>query len=187
VSIHGVLLAAGAGSRMGMPKALVRDPEGESWLARATAVLLDGGCAAVTVVLGAAADEARHLVPDGVDAVDVVVAEDWETGMAASLRGGLAAADRTSATAALIHLVDLPDVTAEVVRRVLAHGGHPGELARATYDRRPGHPVLIGRDHWPQLVAAVTGDEGARTYLADHATILVECGDLASGQDVDAR
>lgn len=185
--IHGLLLAAGAGSRMGMPKALMRDPDGEPWLGRAVAVLVDGGCAAVTVVLGAASDEARPLVPDHLGTVDVVVAEDWETGMAASLRAGLTAAADTGSTAALIHLVDLPDVTAEVVRRVLAHGDHPAELARATYDGRPGHPVLIGRDHWPQLLAVVAGDEGARTYLADHGTVLVECGDLASGQDVDAR
>ena len=184
MSIHGVLLAAGAGSRMGMPKALVRDPDGDAWLTRAIAVLIDGGCVAVTVVLGAAAEEARPLVPDG---VDTVVAEDWESGMAASLRAGLTAAAGTDATAALIHLVDLPDVTAEVVRRVLAQGDRPDELARAAYDRRPGHPVLIGRDHWPQLVTGLTGDEGARSYLADHRTVLVECGDLASGHDVDAR
>ncbi len=184
MSIHGVLLAAGAGSRMGMPKALARDADGEAWLARGVAVLLDGGCGAASVVLGAAADEARALVPDG---VDVVVAEDWETGVAASLRAGLTAAEATDSTAALIHLVDLPDVTGDVVRRVTAHGDHPAGLARAAYDGTPGHPVLIGRDHWPPLLAAVTGDEGARTYLAEHGTVLVECGDLATGQDVDHR
>jgi len=182
--IHGLVLAAGAGSRMGMPKALVRGDDGEAWVARAVGVLRDGGCADVTVVLGAAAAEASALVPDG---IGVVVAEDWASGLSASLRSGLTAVAGTDATAAVVHLVDLPDVTADVVRRVIAVGAKPEVLARATYDGRPGHPVLIGRDHWPAITGAVAGDEGAKRYLAERPTALVECGDLASGTDVDAR
>ena len=51
-------------------------------------------------------------------------------------------------------LVDLPDVTAEVVRRVSAAGDGPRALARATYDGWPGHPVLLGRDHWAGVPVA---------------------------------
>jgi CTP:molybdopterin cytidylyltransferase MocA len=58
-------------------------------------------------------------------------------------------------------------------------------LRRAAYDGRPGHPVLLGRDHWTGVVAAATGDQGARTYLTTHDVELVECGDLATGDDVD--
>lgn len=182
--IHGLLLAAGAGSRMGMPKALVEDEDGRPWLTRAVDVLRDGGCADVTVVLGAAASQASALVPVGTGSV---VAEDWASGMSASLRAGLVALAGSGATAALVHLVDLPDVTADVVRRVLGAGDHAEVLARATYDGRPGHPVLIGRSHWSSIVGEVAGDEGARRYLAGHPTTLVECGDLASGADVDVR
>lgn len=179
----GLLLAAGAGRRMGLPKALVRDASGQPWLTRAVAVLLDGGCASVTVALGASADEARALVPAE---AEVTIAADWETGMGASLRAGLRALEHTAAEAALVHLVDLPDVGAEVVRRVLAQAGDgPDVLARASYDGTPGHPVLLGRDHWGPVSEAAAGDEGARSYLATHATILVECGDLATGADVD--
>lgn len=181
--IHGLLLAAGAGSRMGMPKALVRDEAGEPWLTRAVAVLRDGGCADVTVVLGARAEEAQDLLPAG---VEVVVADDWDSGMAASLRSGLVAIAASAGTAALVHLVDLPDVTADVVRRVAADD-RPGRLARATYDGRPGHPVLIGRDHWSGVLADARGDRGARGYLARHGVVGVECGDLATGVDVDER
>jgi len=45
--------------------------------------------------------------------------------------------------------------------------------------------VLIGRDHWPGVLASVIGDQGARGYLADHPPTEVECGDLATGRDVD--
>ncbi len=104
--------------------------------------------------------------------------------MGASLRSGLAATD-TRADAVLVTLVDLPDVTAEVVRRVVAAATGPGDLARATYDGTPGHPVLIGRDHWDGVRATASGDKGARDYLAAHDVIAVECGDLATGRDVD--
>jgi CTP:molybdopterin cytidylyltransferase MocA len=87
----------------------------------------------------------------------------------------------------VITLVDLPDVGAEVVRRVVAAGSGPTTLARATYDGSPGHPVVMGRDHWSPAVASARGDAGARTYLAGHEVSGVECGDLATGRDVDRR
>jgi CTP:molybdopterin cytidylyltransferase MocA len=180
--VHGLLLAAGAGSRIGMPKALMRDADGSSWLQRSVATLVDGGCDGVTVVLGARAAEARPLVPDG---ASVVVAEDWADGMSASLRAGLDALGDDDAV--VLSLVDLPDVTAEVIRRVVAAGAGPATLSRAAYDGRPGHPVVIGRDHWAGVVASATGDFGARHYLDAHEVTLVECGDLATGRDQDTR
>lgn len=184
MSVEGVLLAAGAGSRMGMPKALVHDDDGRSWLAHGVETLVEGGCDRVTVVLGASADEAVRLL-DGLG-VDVVIASDWADGMSASLRAGLRALPDDGEVAVVL-LVDLPDVTAEVVRRVVAAGAGPAVLRRAGFDGRPGHPVLIGRDHWAGVLAEASGDEGARSYLRERPVDLVECGDLATGHDVDAR
>lgn len=181
-TVHGLLLAAGAGSRMGTPKALVRDAAGEPWLLRGAETLLEGGCDEVTVVLGAAVEDALPLLEG--TGVDVVVAHDWATGMGASLRAGLAALP-TGAAAALVHLVDLPDVGPDVVARVIG-SGTPDGLVRAAYNGVPGHPVLIGRDHWSGVRETARGDQGARRYLATHPTVLVECGDLASGADVDS-
>jgi CTP:molybdopterin cytidylyltransferase MocA len=175
VTVHGLLLAAGAGRRYGGPKALVPD-----WLTGAVAVLREGGCAAVTVVLGAAVDDV--VVPDG---VAVVVAKDWAEGMGASLRAGIARLGAADDLVALVHLVDLPDVAADVVRRLLADPVEESTLRRAAYGGVPGHPVLLGRAHWPGVVASATGDRGARSYLSTHPTTLVECADLATGRDVD--
>ncbi|MBZ5734582.1 NTP transferase domain-containing protein [Nocardioides sp. TRM66260-LWL] len=174
--VAGLLLAAGAGRRYGRPKALVDD-----WLPRAVEALRDGGCAPVVVVLGAAADEARARVPDG---VRVVVAEGWAEGMGASLRAGLAALP-ADADAVLVTLVDTPDVDARVVARVRSCAVGPHGLARAAYGGRPGHPVLLGRAHWPAVHAGAVGDRGARDVLAAAEVVAVECGDLASGVDVD--
>jgi CTP:molybdopterin cytidylyltransferase MocA len=182
VIVDGLLLAAGAGTRMGRPKALVVGDDGAPWLLASLRRLHDGGCRRVTVVLGAAAEEAAPLL-EGSD-THGVVAPDWAEGMSASLRTGLAALD-TAADAALVTLVDLPDVTADVIGRVVAASTGPDVLARAAYDGTPGHPVLLGRDHWAGVIATATGDQGAREYLRSRDVVLVECGDLATGRDVD--
>lgn len=181
--VHGLLLAAGEGRRFGGPKALARDDDGGSWLARSVRALADGGCDRVSVVLGAGAEQARDLVAPE---VAVIVATRYADGMSASLCAGLDALLASPADAALVSLVDLPDVGAEVVARVLALATGPDVLARAAYDGEPGHPVLLGRDHWPGILATSQGDRGARDYLAGQEVTLVECGDLATGADVDA-
>lgn len=173
---------------MGRPKALLRDAADVPFVDRAVGSLFAGGCATVTVVLGAAADEVRALL-DAVgwlddDALRVVVAEDWAEGMGASLRAGLSAIP-SGPPAALVTLVDLPDVGEEVIRRVLGSGVATTTLARASYDGRVGHPVLIGSAHWSGVAGVATGDRGARDYLSTHEVLLVECGDLATGRDVD--
>ncbi|TFV58636.1 nucleotidyltransferase family protein [Mycobacterium sp. PS03-16] len=172
----GVLLAAGAGTRFGMPKVLAADG---AWLRTAVGALAGGGCDDVVVVLGAAVVE----VPPPARAV---VADDWADGLSASVRAGITAAD--GANFAVLHTVDTPDVGADVVRRVLdAARSAPGGIARAVYrDGRPGHPVAVARRHWPVLLAALSGDAGAGPFLRGRTDVTaVPCGDLATGEDVD--
>ncbi len=183
-TVAGMLLAAGAGRRMGSPKALLRDGAGTAWVVSAARRLHEAGCAPVRVVVGAGAGDVRELLA-GED-VEVVEATGWASGMAASLRAGLAgfAACAPDADAVLVHLVDLPDVGADVLRRV-ARSASRGGLARAVYAGRPGHPVLLGRHHWSEVARSAQGDAGARGYLVAHDVRAVECSDLASGHDVD--
>jgi nicotine blue oxidoreductase len=179
--VAGLLLAAGAGRRFGMPKALVRH-DGQLFVERAADVLHAGGCAPVVVVLGALADDVRTTaVLSGASLVDN---PDWESGMGSSLRVGLSALAPTDATAVLVLPVDTPGVTAAAVRR-LAELASPTALARATYGGAPGHPVLIGRDRWAAVAEMADGDEGARPYLVANPPHEVPCEDIAAGQDVD--
>lgn len=168
---------------MGMPKVLKYDPDGTSWLGRAVDVVRAGGCEQVYVVLGAAVEDAWPLVRGM--AVDVVIAAKWAEGMSASLVAGLAAVRESPADAALIMLVDLPDVTGEVVARLVA-GADASSLRRASYDGVAGHPALLGRDHWGGVMESAVGDFGARPYLEANPHELVECADLATGVDVDS-
>jgi CTP:molybdopterin cytidylyltransferase MocA len=182
-TVAGILLAAGAGSRMGIPKALVRTPEGTPWVSRAIAALAAGGCVPIFAVIGARAEHVRTLVPA---LAEIVVARDWSEGMSASLRAGLRAAQQRapSATAAIITLVDTPGVTPETVTRLRQQAG-PAVLARAAYHGEPGHPVLIGREHWAAVLESASADAGARGYLSGRDVVLVESGDVGSGEDVD--
>ena len=178
----GLLIAAGAGSRMGTPKALVVGTDDIPWVVSSARTLVAGGCTETVVVIGAAADEVRELLVD--EPVAVVEAADWESGMGSSLRAGLETLADSAADAVLVHLVDLPDVGPDVVARLIAHT-EPGVLARASYGEGSGHPVLIGRDHWAGVAAVATGDRGARDYLARHHVLDVDCSDLATGLDID--
>ncbi len=226
---------------MGGPKALLRrHPDEPTLVERAVSLLHAGGCAGVTVVVGAAGEEVATLVGHLGRDVDVVRCPDWDDGMGASLRAGLTALARSThegegcVDAVLVTLVDLPDLTPEVVARVLDVPGHVDNthsahvdasgrphdldqpqspqdeeadvdthhaldlrtvidpelratLRRAAYQGVPGHPALLGRDHWEQVIASASGDHGARHYFRTTAHELVECGDLATGRDTDTR
>jgi nicotine blue oxidoreductase len=182
-----VLLAAGGGRRLGgRPKALL-DHRGRPLVEHAVRVLREGGCdPAVRVVLGA--DAARVRAHADLSGCVVVDNTDWAEGMGSSLRAGLAAASAgTDAPAALVALVDQPGVGAEAVARVRGAAHSPHVLAAAGYGGRRGHPVLLGRAHWPGVLRAASGDRGARDYLREHRSRLrlVECADVADPADVD--
>ncbi len=168
------------GRRYGGPKALARTG-GVPWVVRAVDVLRDAAADPVLVVVGAAADEVRALLPAGTTAVDN---PDWRSGMGSSLRAGLTAAAALPVDAAVVLLVDLPGVTAAMVRTLTA-GAARDTLRQAEFDGRPGHPVLIGRDHWAAAAAAAHGDVGARAYLRTHGAARVPLGSAADGADVD--
>jgi CTP:molybdopterin cytidylyltransferase MocA len=182
MEVIGLVLAAGAGRRYGMPKALVLY-QGRLLVQRAAATLAAGGCDDVLVVLGAEADRVRAAAPDLRRTVEN---PDWPTGMASSLRAGLAAAAGTPAAAAVVLLVDMPGVTPPAVRRLVALAD-PGALAMGGYGNRRGHPVLLGRDHWAGVAATATGDRGARDYLRanDDIVRVVPVGDVADDTDID--
>lgn len=174
MSVAGLVLAAGAGTRFGQPKAPVV-VDGERLVDRAVRNLREGGCDPVVVVLGAWVGE--------VSGADILVNDAWPEGMGSSLRTGLQSlTDSSDAEAVVVTLVDLPGLTPEAVRRVAMC---PADLAVATYDGERGHPVRIGRSLWPRAIEVARGDEGARRLMQELGVERVEVGDVADGYDVD--
>lgn len=182
MSVAGVLLAAGAGRRMGGPKALV-ELDGEPLVRRGVRLLAEAGCDPVLVVVGAAAGQVALLC----DGADVVVATEWATGMGASLRAGLVALAGTTATSAVVVLVDQPFVTAEAIRRLVGASAGGAVAAVATYDGHQRNPVLIDRSVWSGVAEAAVGDAGARGWLRAHPELVhrVDCSDAGSPEDLD--
>ncbi|GAB06105.1 NTP transferase domain-containing protein [Gordonia amarae] len=177
--VLGAVLAAGAGTRYGSPKILAHQGD---WLRFAVGALLDGGCDEAVVAMGAAVVEP----PPG---AGVLLVRKWASGLSATVRAVLERALATADCAGVVlHVVDTPDVGGRAVRRVLSESRRaPSALVRAVYDDRPGHPVYLGRDHLPGVLATVHGDTGAGAYLAARGrdVVTVECGDLATGRDID--
>ena len=179
-SVAGVLLAAGSGSRFGRPKALV-ELDGQTLAERGVATLAAGGAVPVLVVTGAAAVE-----PGSGHQVRIVHNPEWRTGMGSSLRAALRALP-ADAGAAVVALADQPLVGAEAVTRLIAAYRAGASVAVAAYGGQPRNPVLLAREHWPEVIAMATGDQGARAFLRARPDLvtLVECGDTGRPDDID--
>ena len=193
-TVAGVLLAAGEGSRFGQPKALV-ELNGQTLAERGVGLLRAGGADPILVVTGAV-----PLELDGTLTVDNPL---WRTGMGSSLRAALQALSGaargpdigpdigpemgTDIGAVVVALADQPLVGAEAVARLIAAYRGGASVAVAAYDGQPRNPVLLAREHWPEVIATATGDQGARTFLRTRPELvtLVECGDTGRPDDID--
>lgn len=173
----GLVLAAGAGSRFGQPKAPVVVNE-ERLVDRSVRVLTEAGCDPIVVVLGAWVG--------AVPGAEAIINEEWAEGMGSSLRAGLShLLDSTDAHAVVVTLVDLPGLTSEAVQRIVgAPLAHP--IVQGGYEGRPGHPVRISRELWDEAIDVAHGDEGARRLIRGRPDVLlIEVGDVADGHDLD--
>ncbi|SFT55576.1 nicotine blue oxidoreductase [Arthrobacter sp. ov118] len=182
-----VLLAAGAGTRLGLgPKALLPF-RGRTLVEVLADVLLAGGCREVVTVLGAEAERVRAATD--LSRHRVIENPHWASGMGSSFRAGVAAADPEDHV--LIALVDQPGLTPEAVARLLA-SHRPGRVTAAAYrgaegKLQRGHPLLLDSSLRAAAAATATGDAGARVFLQARPELvdLVDCSDLSGGEDLD--
>lgn len=173
--IPAVILAAGASTRLGSPKQLARLGD-EMLLRRAVRVAHEAGCVPVIVVLGA---EATRVLLEGVpgDAVPVIN-EQWEEGMASSIRMGVRACGivAKAAEGVVVMTCDQPAVTSQHLRKLMLRR----EVKASRYAGRNGVPAFFPKDHFDTLMA-LEGDVGARALLKDARYDELEGGEL----DVD--
>jgi nicotine blue oxidoreductase len=195
VPTTGVLLAGGAGTRLGLgPKALLPF-RGHTLVELLAKTLLDGGCLEVVVVLGAGAQDVRRATNLG--GYLVVDNPEWASGMASSFRTGVAVAAHGHNV--MVTLVDQPGLTPSVVARLLA-AHQPGRVTAAGYldtvhigsnttNLRRGHPLIIDTTLRADVAESAVGDAGARRFLKAHPGLVdvVDCSDLADGTDVDTK
>jgi CTP:molybdopterin cytidylyltransferase MocA len=171
-TVAGAVLGAGAGTRMGRPKADL-ELDGRRLVDRAVDVLTGAGCAPVIAVV-----RAGLVVPGA----ELVVNSAPERGLRSSLRLAVDAAASSHALAVL--LVDMPGVTATAAATVIA-AWQPGRITMARYADRSGHPIVMSPAMWDQALDLAGPDDGARAYLARRSDLVDEVLVDGSGTDLD--
>jgi molybdenum cofactor cytidylyltransferase len=174
MKVAAVVLAAGASTRLGEPKQLVRLGE-ERLLERAVRVARGAGCRPVVVVLGANAEAIQAEC--GLGEAWVVLNQEWREGMGSSVRVGVGAV-AGECDAAIVMTCDQPAVTVEHLRRLMVPGD--AGVVASSYAGRVGVPACFLRREFPRLLA-LTGDAGARGLLAMAESVALADGEL----DVD--
>jgi molybdenum cofactor cytidylyltransferase len=179
--VAGLILAAGEGTRFGPQSKLVADLHGRPVLEHAIRAQCDvPELEHVVVVLGAHSDEVLERVELG--RAEAVVCPDWAEGQAVSLRFGIEhVVEQLGADRVVVTLGDEPLIGSATVARFAARPAG----TRATWNGRPGHPVVLGREHLA-AIRSLSGDQGARRLLRDAHQI--ECADMGgAGLDIDTR
>lgn len=180
-NLHVLVLAAGASTRLGQPKQLVR-LRGRPALhgVVSSAVALAGH--AVTVVIGAHAAEMTRLLAHS--PASVIVNRQWEEGLASSIRCGLASLP-PACEAVLIVLGDQVAVTGDDLKRLAGAWKEQDNLiAVATYEQHIGVPAIFPRMCFSEL-AQLRGDQGARGTIERNRDRLVRVPMPNAAVDLD--
>jgi molybdenum cofactor cytidylyltransferase len=181
MSPHILILAAGASTRLGQPKQLVR-LGGRPALHRVIASATQVAGHDVTVVLGAHAKEMTYLLNR--TSASWVINREWEQGLSSSLRAGLAALP-PACEATLILLGDQVGVTAEDLRRLVdAWKGSESSIAASVYDRHVGVPAIFPHAYFSEM-AELRGDQGARAILERNRDRLIRVKMPSAALDLD--
>jgi len=166
--VAAVVLAAGASSRMGRPKALL-DFDGTPCIARVLGACREGGVGEVVVVTSPSGREVNAVCGGTIEAVNAHP----ERGMLSSLQAGLSVLP--AAAGFLIFPVDYPVVPAREVRRLIEafRGRTPGRrIFIPSFDHRRGHPVLVEAGLAREFLA-LPPESSARLVIAAHESEIV--------------
>ncbi len=180
-----MILAAGAGERLGGAAKALLVSNGRTYLERITTTARAVGVVDAVVVVGppfgaVVSDHARAL------GLRVVVNPEPARGMASSVALGFAAIAEGEADAAWLWPVDIPVVAVETLRALVASlGDH--DVAQPRCEGRGGHPPLIARAVWSRLAACTNLAGGARTVIQASNVTAVVVGDAGVLRDVDTR
>ena len=174
-----VVLAAGASTRMGRPKALL-EYEGRSFVACAVELATRAGCAPIVVVTGAV-----ELADQGL-AARLVHNDRWQYGQLGSLQRGLAALEDPAGV--LVLTVDRPHLRVPtVVTLVAAFRTAPQFSWQPAHAGRRGHPVIYPRSLLPALMA-LPASADPRELLRAHEAVrrAVAVDDPAVHDNIDS-
>jgi len=181
--ICAIILAAGASTRMGRCKQLIK-LGGKPLIKHVVEAALKSRVDKVLVVLGFKAEEVRRVVGRH-QKLEVVYNRDYELGLSSSIKAGLRSLPK-SCEAALFMLGDQPFVKPSTINKLIeAYRRHGKELVVPTHHGVRGNPVLIGRKFFSRL-EKLTGDIGGRVLLGEEDFLRVEVDDEGILIDLDS-
>ncbi|HET8789623.1 MAG TPA: nucleotidyltransferase family protein [Modicisalibacter sp.] len=181
-SVVALVLAAGRARRFGSDKRRACLP-GRGPLLAATLETLRPHFTDIRVVLRH--DDDPQLLGISLDIATLPTME-AEKGMGASLAAGMRALSHGShAEAVAVMHGDMPWVQGATFRALHARA-RAQSIVRPVFQRQGGHPVVFGRQFWPDL-CCLEGDTGARGVVRDHRAVCIEIETLDSGvlRDID--
>jgi CTP:molybdopterin cytidylyltransferase MocA len=186
--IVAVILAAGESSRMGQPKALL-PIDGVRFIERIVTALKSGGVAKIVVVLGHNAEDMRQKIEDL--PVTIIINPEYKKGQLSSLQAAIRhlenvpANDGIDIDGVLVHLVDHPYVTPDLVKLMIQRFQETKKcIVVPCFQGRRGHPVLLARALFSELVAARV-DQGAKAVVRAHRDDTLEIDTEDEGVLID--
>ena len=179
-----ILLAAGGSRRLGAPKQLLADADGQSLMRWAAQTALSSACRPVAAVLGASSDTVAAEL-SGLP-LTLVVNSAWQTGLASSLKAGLAALLEIQALdAVVVMLCDQPLVSSALLDSLIAaHLKTNHQVVACEYGGGLGVPALFGQALFPALMGLV-GDEGARRVIRSYGGPMTRIPFPGGAWDID--
>jgi molybdenum cofactor cytidylyltransferase len=178
--IAAVVLAAGASTRLGQPKQLVRF-NGEQLIDRAIRIAHEAGASCIFVVLGCDHERILEAIAPVTYDIRILLNKGWRHGMATSIALGVTAAERMDADEVLVLACDQVMVTPEHLQQLIIASKRERVVA-SQYQDRGGIPALFPEFAFHAL-QELTGDHGARDVLQGDSVLTVP---LAGGQfDID--
>jgi molybdenum cofactor cytidylyltransferase len=170
-----ILLAAGASVRLGQPKQLLTY-RGKSFIQNMLSAAISAKLNPVIVVLGANSALICGEITN--NNIHVAYNNDWEEGVASSIRCGIRALQKIDAAcdAAILMVCDQPYITASLLHDLLASQLKTGTpIAAAYYNGVTGTPALFHKKIFSDLLL-LRGDKGAQKILrqlADRVTTVL--------------
>lgn len=185
-SVGIIILAAGASTRMGKAKQLLKF-QGKTLIAKVIKSAINSRCSETVVVLGSNAENIKPEISDF--PIKICINKNWQSGMASSLKYGLREllVKLPNLNALIILLCDQPFIDSNHINLLIEKFDQTNKaIVAAEYKNTVGVPALFSNKIFAELFE-LKGDKGARQIIKSHPTLLEKVELPEAEFDIDTR
>jgi len=179
-----IILAAGQSSRLGTPKQLLKY-QNKTLLQHAIDTAKQSKLRSIVVILGSNAN--NILKETDTSGIHVVINDDWETGMASTIRCGIQSLQELDpdANAAVLMVCDQPYVTTDLLNSLIETQKETSKaIIVSQYGDTIGTPALFQKQFFEKLIA-LEGDSGAKKIIMQNNNFLATMPFPKGSIDID--